>query len=140
MKSSNTSERLKAIMEIRRLRQIDILNQAKPFCDKYGVKLGKNDLSQYVSGKVEPGQEKLTVLGLALDVSETWLMGYDVPMERENNLYTPERVDGARTIEDEPEIRAIQRAAKNMSSVDKQRMLSMLQIAFEEAFKDADGQ
>lgn len=139
MKSSNTSERLKAIMEIRRLRQIDILNQAKPFCDKYGVKLGKNDLSQYVSGKVEPGQEKLTVLGLALDVSETWLMGYDVPMERENNMYTPEKVDRASTIEDEPEIRAIQRAAKNMSSVDKQRMLSMLQIAFEEAFKDADG-
>lgn len=43
----------------------------------------KNDLSQYVSGKVEPRQEKLTILGLALNVSETWLMGYDVRRERD---------------------------------------------------------
>ena len=86
MKSSSTSERLKQIMNERSLRQVDILEAAKPFCEKYGVKLAKNDLSQYVSGKVEPGQEKLTVLGLALNVSETWLMGYDVPMERDETI------------------------------------------------------
>ncbi|MEG1497684.1 MAG: hypothetical protein RR385_09965, partial [Clostridiales bacterium] len=34
-------------------------------------------------GKVEPGQEKLTILGLTLGVSEVWLMGYDVSMERD---------------------------------------------------------
>jgi hypothetical protein len=32
---------------------------------------------------VEPGQFKLSMLGLALNVSEAWLMGYDVPQERE---------------------------------------------------------
>ena len=64
------------------MRQVDILKAAEPFCIKYGVKLGKNDLSQYVSGKVEPRQDKLTILGLALDVSEAWLMGYNVSMER----------------------------------------------------------
>lgn len=85
MKSSNTSERLKEIMNIRGLKQVDILEKAKPYCQKYGVRLGRNDLSQYVSGKVTPGQEKLTILGLALGVTETWLMGYDVPMERDNN-------------------------------------------------------
>ena len=83
MKNSNTATRLKEIMHERNLRQVDILNMAKPFCRKYDVKLEKNDLSQYVNGKVEPGQEKLTVLGLALNVSETWLMGYDVPIARE---------------------------------------------------------
>lgn len=83
MKSSSTSERLKQIMNERSLRQVDILEAAKPFCEKYGVKLAKNDLSQYVSGKVEPRQEKLTILGLALNVSETWLMGYDVRRERD---------------------------------------------------------
>lgn len=82
MKNSNTSVRLKEIMRSRSLRQVDILQAAKPFCEKYNVKLARNDLSQYVSGKVEPGQEKLTILGLALNVSEAWLMGYDVPMER----------------------------------------------------------
>lgn len=84
MKNSNTSERLKEIMNTRGLKQVDILEKAKPYCQKYGVRLGRNDLSQYVSGKVTPGQEKLTVLGLALGVTEAWLMGYDVPMERDN--------------------------------------------------------
>jgi transcriptional regulator with XRE-family HTH domain len=82
LKKENVSIRLKAIMKERKLRQIDILNKAKPFCDKYGVKLNKSDLSQYVSGLVEPGQEKLTILGESLGVSEAWLMGFDVPRDR----------------------------------------------------------
>lgn len=77
-----TAERLKQIMEINNLRQADILRRAEPYCKEHNVRLGRNDLSQYVSGKVSPGQEKLTILALALNVSETWLMGYDVPMER----------------------------------------------------------
>ena len=83
MKKFSTADRLNLIMRTRIMRQVDILNAADPFCRKYGVKLGKNDLSQYVSGKVEPGQDKLTILGLALNVSEAWLMGYDVSSERE---------------------------------------------------------
>ena len=82
MKAYNTSQRLKQVMTARNMRQVDVLKAAEPFCNKYGVKLGKNDLSQYVSGKVEPRQDKLTILGLALGVSEAWLMGYDVSMER----------------------------------------------------------
>ena len=85
MKISNTSERLKTIMYERNLKQVDILQLAKPYCEKYGIKLKKNDLSQYVSGKVEPGQNKLTVLGSALNVNEAWLMGYDVPINKNYN-------------------------------------------------------
>ena len=44
--------------------------------------MNKSDISQYVSGKVEPSQEKLVILSMALNVSESWLMGFDVPMER----------------------------------------------------------
>lgn len=82
MKPFTTSQRLQEIMEKRNIRQADIVRAAQPFCQRYGINLGKNTLSQYVSGKTEPGQEKLTILGLALNVSEAWLMGYDVPMER----------------------------------------------------------
>lgn len=82
MKKESTAIRLKQIMEKRNLRQVDILEKCKPFCQKFDIKLGRNDLSQYVNGKVEPRQEKLTVLGLALNVSEAWLMGFDVPIER----------------------------------------------------------
>lgn len=84
MKTTCTADRLNELMKERSLKQIDVLRAAEPFCEKYGIKLAKNDLSQYVNGKVEPGQEKLTILGLALNVSEAWLMGYDVPKDREN--------------------------------------------------------
>ena len=47
-----------------------------------------SDISQYCSGKTEPNQEKLFILGNALNVSEAWLMGFDVPMER-----TPYKAD-----------------------------------------------
>lgn len=80
MKISSTSERLKQILEERKIKQVDILRLAEPYCKKYGVKLNRNDLSQYVNNKVEPGQTKLYILGQALQVSEAWLMGYDVPM------------------------------------------------------------
>ena len=82
MKSENSAIRLRKIMTDRNLKQVDILEMAKPYTKKYDVKLNKNDLSQYLSGKVEPGQHKLFILGLTLNVSEAWLMGYDVPMER----------------------------------------------------------
>ena len=70
-------------MDKRELKQVDILKMCKPFCEKYNIKLNKNDLSQYVSGKVLPSQNKLYILGLALNVSEPWLMGYDVPMDKD---------------------------------------------------------
>ena len=63
-------------------RQIDILNSCLPYCEQFDVKMNKSDISQYVSGKVEPNQDKLYILGKALNVSEAWLMGYDVPMEK----------------------------------------------------------
>lgn len=93
MKISNTASRLNEIMKERNLKQVDILSLAKPFCMKYGVRLGRNDLSQYVNGKVEPRQEKLTILGLALDVSEAWLMGYDVEEARESPASKNDRTD-----------------------------------------------
>lgn len=82
MKKENTSTRLKQIMQERNLRQVDVLERTIPFCRKYDVKMNKSDISQYVSGKVEPNQDKLFVLSLALNVSEGWLMGFDVSRTR----------------------------------------------------------
>ena len=83
MKKENTSIRLKQIMDNRNLKQVDILDITKPYCIKYDVKMNKSDISQYVSGKVEPNQEKLFILAKALGVNEAWLMGFDVPMKKE---------------------------------------------------------
>ena len=77
-----TAERIKYLMDTRNLKQVDILRMAEPYCKMFNIKLDKNDLSQYVNGHSRPMQKKLTILGLALNVSEAWLMGFDVPMER----------------------------------------------------------
>lgn len=83
MKKCTISQRLKEIVNLMGIKQIDILNKAQPICEKLGIKMGSNDLSQYVTGKVQPSQKKLSVLAEALDTNEVWLMGYDVPMDKD---------------------------------------------------------
>lgn len=78
-KTESVAARLGYIMRQRGLKQIDILNLTKPYCEKYHVKLAKNYLSQYCNGKNEPGKDILNVLSLALDVNPLWLQGFDVP-------------------------------------------------------------
>lgn len=98
---SNTSERLKYLMDTFNLKQIDILNKCSPICERYGVKMGRNDISQYVSGKVTPKQDKLSILACALNVNEAWLMGYDVPMARSetyNNSNSLGNIDWKKTL------------------------------------------
>ena len=90
----NTSDRLKQLMNERKLKQVDILNLSLPYCKKYNIKMNKSDISQYVSGKVDPSQEKLVVLGMALNVSEAWLMGFDVsPIRKDNSKEAEKDVD-----------------------------------------------
>lgn len=79
----NVAIRLNKIMSERGLRQSDILALTAPICKQSNVSLQKSALSQYVSGKVEPGQDKIYVLALALSVNEAWLMGFNVPRERD---------------------------------------------------------
>lgn len=46
------------------------------------TKLSKSTISHYMSGYTQPKSDKLFILSKALNVSEAWLMGLDVPMER----------------------------------------------------------
>ena len=82
MERSSTSERLKQLMSERNIRQVDILEKSKPFQKQLGVKMGRSALSQYVTGKSKPDDKKLYLLSKTLDVSEAWLMGYDVDIKR----------------------------------------------------------
>lgn len=87
MRKATTSTRLKQIMNIQGLKQVDILNKCKPIADKYNkiynknIKITKSDLSQWISGLHEPKPSKLSILAEALNTNEVWLMGYDVSME-----------------------------------------------------------
>ena len=88
-----TAQRIRQYLNEHDLRQVDILRAAEPYCVKYGIKLNKNDLSQYVSGKVVPGNDKLKILALAMQVSELWLMGFDDELQQYRNIIpVPEMV------------------------------------------------
>lgn len=101
MERSSTSERLKQLMSERNLRQVDILEKSKPFQKQLGVKMGRSALSQYVTGKSKPDDKKLYLLSKTLDVSEAWLMGYDVDIKR-----VPDEERGT-TQNEQPEILTI---------------------------------
>ena len=68
--------RIKQGLQMRNMKQVEL-------ADKTGI--DKGQISSYLSGKYKPKQENLSLLAAALDVSEYWLMGLDVPMEREGS-------------------------------------------------------
>lgn len=134
MKTSNTSERLKQLMRDRNLRQVDILNLTKPYCQKYSVKMNKSDISQYVSGKNEPSQEKLVILGMALNVSEPWLMGFDVPMIR-----NPEEIVAdvmVNLLDGDPIVIELNNNIRSMTEKTKARLLRYSKLLLEEQEND----
>lgn len=50
--------------------------------------IGKSSICTYVSGEYEPKQRNIYKIAKALNVSEAWLMGFDVPMQpQKNNNY-----------------------------------------------------
>lgn len=64
-----TANRLKEALELRGLKQADLVQLTG---------IGKSSISTYISGDYEPKQRNLYKLSKALNVSEAWLMGYDV--------------------------------------------------------------
>ena len=69
------AERLKNALEIRDISQSELSR-------KTGI--GKSSISTYLTGEYEPKQKNIYKMALALNVNEAWLMGADVPMERQD--------------------------------------------------------
>lgn len=84
-KVSTTGERIKAAMLNNGMRQADLVQ---------ATGLGKSAISQYISDKVTPKQDKVYLLARALNVSESWLMGLDVNPDRVTPNMTPYRPTG----------------------------------------------
>lgn len=66
------AERFKEALEQSKKTQSDI-------CRLTGI--GKSAISQYLKGSFVPKQQRVYAIAKALNVSESWLMGYDVPLE-----------------------------------------------------------
>lgn len=73
-RKSNCSERIATALDIRNMKQAELCQITK---------IPKSAMSQYISGAFEPKQDRIYLIAKALNVSEAWLMGYDVPMEKQ---------------------------------------------------------
>ena len=62
------ADRLRYSLKMRGLKQVDLV-------EKTGI--SQSAISQYLSGKVKPKQDKIYLMAKALNVSELWLMCYD---------------------------------------------------------------
>ena len=67
------ANRLKKILEIRNMKQVEL-------CEKTNLSSGL--INKYLKGKALARQDKLSILAEALDTNEVWLMGYNVPMDK----------------------------------------------------------
>jgi transcriptional regulator with XRE-family HTH domain len=81
---ASTAERLKLAIDIRHTTAAEVSK-------KTGI--SKGSLSQYMTGKFLPKQDRLYILARCLRVSPVWLMGVDVPMEWSGNTTYETSID-----------------------------------------------
>lgn len=78
----NFSNRLNTAIRLRNIKPIEL-------SEKTGI--DKSKISSYMSGRYKAKQDGVYLLAQALNVNEAWLMGLDVPMERnlkiESNVF-----------------------------------------------------
>lgn len=74
MSNNLFAKRLSDALAMRNMKPIELAN-------KSGI--DKAAISQYLSGKYKAKQDNIFILSKALNVNPEWLMGYNVPMEKE---------------------------------------------------------
>lgn len=79
MRKETCSERMRKALSLRNMKQSELSERTN---------IPKSAISQYLSGAFEPKQDRVELISKALDVSEAWLMGFDVPMERDAKINT----------------------------------------------------
>lgn len=88
----------------------------------------KSAISQYIKGSFEPKQDRVYLISKALHVSEAWLMGFDVPIERIE-------ADSKATDEElEKDIVILNRNARKMTPDNRKKLIEMAKLMFGEDF------
>ena len=90
------------------------------------LQIPKSAISQYLSGKSQNmDSERLYKIAHYLDVSEPWLMGYDVPMERpeETKKAAPEAGSG----KSEAKMKLFD-LAENCTEEEAERLVQMMEL------------
>lgn len=75
-----------------RFNYIITLRNIKPIELSEMTGISKSTISHYMSGYTKPKSGKLFLLAKALNVNEAWLMGYDIPMERNTVIENSQKI------------------------------------------------
>ena len=70
---ADIKDRLREALSIRNMKASELVEAS-------GVP--KSAVSFYLAGKSKPKADRLYIIAQTLNISEAWLLGYDVPMER----------------------------------------------------------
>lgn len=121
MGRKTTAERLAELMDYFNIKQNDL-------CQKTGIP--KSAMSMYVNGKRIPRQDRLSDIADAYGVSETWLMGYDVPVNRTNvqSSHKEFNIDDFDSIKSKKLVSSIIINAKKLNDSGKQNLLDYSNI------------
>ena len=65
--------RLREALKVRNMKATELSKKTK---------VPEGAISYYLAGKSQPKGDRLHILCVALNVSEAWMLGYDIPMER----------------------------------------------------------
>ena len=76
MANEDFSVRLKKGLNIRNMKPIEL-------AEKLGINRGI--ISQYLSGRYKPNHHRFYDIAKALNVSEAWLLGFDVPIDDDDS-------------------------------------------------------
>ena len=88
--------RLKEALELREKKSIDLVKD---------LNIPKSAVSQYLSGRSQKmDSDRMHAICIYLDVSEPWMMGYDVPMERSTKKNSGTKSGTAETLTESQKI------------------------------------
>lgn len=113
-------ERLNSILQKRNLSQADLSKMT-------GIR--SSSISDWLNGKYEPKQDKISIIAEALNISPVWLIGYDDTTSNQSEGYyvDPETAEYAEMLRTRPEMRLLFSASRGISKEEMQEAVNYIE-------------
>ena len=121
---ANTADRLREAMRNAGKTQADLVRETG---------IGKSNISRYITGRFDPKSDAVHKMAVALNVSELWLWGCDVPMER------PAPEETGTILADmlsNPDMMRLVQIYSNLDKADKAMLLMLAENMYQKTKKD----
>ena len=116
-KKVELKDRLRFALDLREKKAVDIARD---------LKIPKSAISQYLSGyRTIQDSKRLYIIAEYLNVSEAWLMGFDVPMERMNQKKADTISDVVLKMKSDPEFFSL---VKTLNELDSEKINGVKQM------------